>query len=105
MEILSAYDDERLAAEFGELTLHRAREYAVTGRVTELTVSEASSIVVLQAKVRGSGGPARVGSCASGRCSAGPATVGSRPARPGPTSAPCPRTTGGRPTRSRCSTR
>src|SRR5690349_14436316 len=56
METLRAYDDERLAAEFGELTLRRAREYAVTGRVTDLAVNEASSIVVLQATVRGSGG-------------------------------------------------
>ena len=56
METLASYDDERLAREFGELTLRRAREYAAGSRVTNLRVSEASSIVVLQADVRGSGG-------------------------------------------------
>ncbi len=56
MDTLAGYDDERLARDFGELTLHRGREYAATGRVTDLTVNEASSIVVLQARVRGSGG-------------------------------------------------
>ncbi len=56
MDTLAAYDDERLARDFGEPTLRRGREYAVTGRVTDLAVSEASSIVVLQARVRGSAG-------------------------------------------------
>src|SRR5215213_1172142 len=56
MDTLAAYDDERLARDFGEPTLRRGREYAVTGRVTDLAVSEASSILVLQARVRGSGG-------------------------------------------------
>ena len=56
MDTLAGYDDERLARDFGELTLHRAREYAATGRVSDLAVSEASSIVVLRARVRGSAG-------------------------------------------------
>src|SRR4051794_5211106 len=56
MDTLGAYDDERLTRDFGELTLRRGREYAVTGRVTDLTVNEASSIVVLQARVKGSAG-------------------------------------------------
>ncbi len=47
MDTLAAYDDERLARDFGELTLSRGREYAVTGRVSDLVVSEASSIAVL----------------------------------------------------------
>src|SRR5919112_4055332 len=56
MDTLAAYDDERLARDFGELTLMRGREYAVTGRVTDLAVNEASSIVVLRARVRGTAG-------------------------------------------------
>ena len=56
MDTLAAYDDLRLAREFGEVTLRRAREYAATDRVTDLVVNEVSSIVVLQARVRGTGG-------------------------------------------------
>ncbi len=56
METLAAYDDERLARDFGELTLRRAREYAATDRVTDLVVNEVPSLVLLQAKVRGTGG-------------------------------------------------